>query len=133
MKGQWRSQFLVKLRVSRRAGQQLIHPNPGHTAEGDLQRTTPVDPERVWVGFDPASELGDYFADIFFIVAEQPGLGQRDQVLVAIEFPSDLVVAHDREIEKGNLEPGIERRSLSVDSIQMPVDLGAIVEIFIAQ
>ena len=57
------------------------------------------------------------------IPAQQLGLGQRYQVLVPVQFPYDFMVAHHREIEKRNLEPGIERRTFAVHGIEMPVDL----------
>jgi hypothetical protein len=43
------------------------------------------------------------------------------------------VIAHSRELEEGNLEPGLQWRPFSVDAIKMPVDLGAVVKIVIAQ
>ena len=56
------------------------------------------------------------------VPAQQSGLGQRYQMLVPVQFPYDFMVAHRREIEKRNLEPGIERRTLAVHGIEMPVD-----------
>src|ERR1700704_2803662 len=50
-----------------------------------------------------------------------------------VQFPDHLVVANRRKVEKRNLEPGIEGSALLMDAVQMPVDLGAIVEILVAQ
>src|ERR1700686_2723574 len=63
------------------------------------------------------------FASVFLVPAEQPGLGQRYQVLVPVQFPRDLVVANHCEIKKRNLEPRIERRALAVHRIEMPVNI----------
>ena len=52
---------------------------------------------------------------------------------MAVQFPCNFVVAHQRELEKGNFEPGFQRRTFFVDAIQMPVDLRAVVKIFVAQ
>ena len=54
-------------------------------------------------------------------------------MLVSIQFPDDLVVPNHRKIEEGNLEPWGIWRALSMDAIQMPVDLRSIVEILIAE
>ena len=50
-------------------------------------------------------------------------------MLVAIQFPGHFVIADDVEIQKWNLEPWLERRALVVDAIEMPVDVGTVVEI----
>ena len=42
-----------------------------------------------------------------------------------VQFPRDLVVADHREIQKRNLEPGIERRALAMHRIEMPIDVSA--------
>jgi hypothetical protein len=43
------------------------------------------------------------------------------------------VITHGCELEKRNLKPGTERRALAVDTIQMPVDSSAVVEVFVAE
>ena len=40
-----------------------------------------------------------------------------------VQFPDDLVVADHGEIKKRNLEPRIQRRTLAVHRIEMPVDV----------
>ena len=62
-------------------------------------------------------------------------------MLVPVQFPRNLVIAHHREIKKRNLEPGIERRTLAMNRIKMPVNLFELpssvhereVEIFVSQ
>jgi hypothetical protein len=43
------------------------------------------------------------------------------------------MVADDGEVEKWNLEPRLERRTLAMNAIEVPVDFGAVVEILIAK
>src|SRR6202021_524043 len=59
-------------------------------------------------------------------------------MLVPIQFPRDFVVAYNREIEKRNLEPWIERPAFAMHGIEMPVDIFSSTvedkfEIFVAQ
>jgi len=43
------------------------------------------------------------------------------------------VISDGRELEEGNFEPGFQWRPLSVDAIEVPVNLSAVVEIVVAQ
>ena len=66
-------------------------------------------------------------------MGQLPGLCERDQVLVPVQLPDDLVIAHLIEIKKIDLEPGFKGRTFSVYHIAMPINLQAIVEIFVSQ
>ena len=126
MKRERRRQFRAKLRAFGRFRQQLVQPDPRQTAKGNLQCASPVDPQRIRIRLDPTAPLCHQFASVLLVAAQQAGLGQRHQVLVTVQFPYDLVVAHHREIKKRNLEPWFHRRTLAVHRVEMPVDLSEI-------
>ncbi len=54
-------------------------------------------------------------------------------MLMAVQFPRDLVVANHREVKKRNFEPRIERRPLVVYAVEMPVDFRAVIEGFVSE
>src|ERR1039458_3810918 len=114
-------------------GEQLIHPDPRQTAKCNFKAAAPVDAYRVRIALEPATPLRHQFANILLIVRKQPCFRQSDQMLVAVQLPRDFVVAHRRELEKGNLAPRLEWRALVVHAIQMPIDLAAVIEIFISE
>jgi hypothetical protein len=59
-------------------------------------------------------------------------VGERDEVLVAVQLPDDLVVAGTVEIEEGDFVERPSRGAFVVDRIEMPVDGRAEVEAFVA-
>ena len=104
---------------------QVAYPEPGQGAEGDLQRARPVDADGVGVFALPVGPLGQDF------VAETR-LGKRDQVLVAVQLPDDFVIADLIEVEERDLIPGFAGGALLVDGVEVPVDGGAEIEVFVA-
>ena len=54
-------------------------------------------------------------------------------MLMAIEFPWDLVVADRGEFKKGNPEPRIERRPIAVNDVEMPIDFLSVIKGVIAE
>ena len=64
---------------------------------------------------------------------QQKGPGERGEVLVPVQLPDDLVVAHRIEIEEGDAEPGRVRCSAAVDRVEMPVDFAAEIESLVAE
>ena len=81
----------------------------------------------------PAIPLRNHFADIVFLPGETPGLGERGQVLMPIQFPDDFVIANFGEVEKINFKPGFKWGALAVYWIKMPIDLRAIIEVCVAK
>ena len=79
--------------------------------------------------------LRSQFANVLFITCKQPCLGQGDQVLMTVEFPSNFMVADPREFKKGNLEPWVEWRSFCMDKVEVPVDVMAVavIKVLVAQ
>src|SRR3974390_1374768 len=54
-------------------------------------------------------------------------------MLVAIQFPRDLMVGDRREREVGNLDPRFPRSPFLMNRVEVPVDLRAVVERFVAE
>src|SRR5260370_29757813 len=54
-------------------------------------------------------------------------------MLMPVQFPNDLVVSYFVKVEKIDLEPGSKRSPPPVHDIEMPVDLGSILQISIAE
>src|SRR5581483_2491904 len=54
-------------------------------------------------------------------------------MLMTVQFPNYLVVADKCEIEKINSEPGCQRRTLPIGSIQMPVNDRPVVELLVTK
>ena len=82
---------------------------------------------------NPTAPLRDQFANVLVVFRQQPCLGQRDQMLMAVQFPGDLVVADDSEVKKRNFEPRDKWRAFAVHAIEMPIDLESIIEVLVAE
>jgi hypothetical protein len=54
-------------------------------------------------------------------------------MLVPVQFPGDLGIPHFLEIEIVDFEPRLAGRAFAVNDVGVPVDLRAVIEIFIAQ
>lgn len=54
-------------------------------------------------------------------------------MLVAIQFPHNLMIAGLMNIEKINLVPRLQRAALAVNRIEMPVNLGTKVERLVSE
>src|SRR5215472_4758550 len=121
------------MRAFRAIRQELENPDPGEGTKGDFQAASPVDSQRVGIGALPGVELAEDFFRIPAIVGQQAGLGQRDQVLMPVEFPCELVVADGDEIEERDLVPGHKGSALLVERVEMPVDLRSVVKSRVAQ
>jgi hypothetical protein len=52
-------------------------------------------------------------------------------VLVTVQFPDDFGISNFVEVEILHLKPWLERRASAVYCVKMPIDLRAIVQIFI--
>src|SRR5271155_2269631 len=113
--------------------QQLVQPNPGQAAERDFEAAGPVRSQRIRIGTLPGIPLREDFVRIGFLASEKPGLRQRDQVLMAAQLPSDLVIADLGKIEEVDFEPRDERRVQAVYCVEMPINFGAVIEILVSQ
>src|SRR5437868_4525786 len=133
VKRECREQFSTKLSIGGRVGQQLVYPDPRKTTERNFQRASPIDPKRVRICAYPAMPLRVDLAYVLFVIAEEPCFRERDQVLMPVEFPCNFVISDFRVFEKANVEPGFQRSAFAVNPIKVPVDLRAVVEVFVAQ
>src|SRR5580698_5552 len=118
---------------SRGICQQIINRKPRKTAEGNLERTRPIDAHRIRIVTLPMVPLVEQLGRVLVVPAESVSLRQRCQMLVPIQFPGNLAVADLQKIEVANLEPGPKRRAFVVNTVVMPIDLGSIIEILIPQ
>src|SRR5436190_22225897 len=107
----------------------MAHPQPRKAAESHFQAASPVNAEGVRIRMLPAIPLRNHFADIAFLPGETPGLGERGQMLMPIQFPDDFVIANFGEVEKLNLKPGLKWGALAAYWIHMPIALRAIIEV----
>ena len=74
-------------------------PRPGQAAERRLEGAGPIDAAQERVLIHPAFQLAERFVQELPPAAQQKGLGQQRQMLMAIQLPDHFVVANPREIE----------------------------------
>src|SRR5258707_1456219 len=74
-------------------------PQPGETAEGYFEAAGPVNSDGVGILLLPGIPLGKQLVGKTLVSRQQIGLRQNDEVLMAIQFPRDLGVAYQLEIE----------------------------------
>src|ERR1700730_4420257 len=77
----------------------MVNPNPGQRPECHFQRAGTIDSPAVRVLCKPALELRLNFSEIYVVEREQIGLSQKDEVLVPVQLPNELVVASPRCIQ----------------------------------
>ena len=117
----------------RRISQKKVGPNPGEATECHFQAASPVYANGIRILGMPVLPLVKYFVRELFIPRKPVCLRQRDKVLMPIQLPNNFAVAHLFEAEVMNLEPKLSRCSLTVDPIEMPVNLLAVIEVLIAK
>ena len=81
----------------------------------------------------PVLPLRDQLIGELWIARKPVGLGQRHQMLVAVEFPSNLRVAHFLDVEVLHIEPWLGRTALAMHEVEVPIDLRAVVQILVPQ
>src|SRR5208337_4701752 len=114
-------------------GKEVANPKPRHAAECHLESAGPIDAERIRICLPPRKPLIHQFIGVDAITGHEPGLGERDQMLMTVQFPDDLVVADFMKIQKIDFEPWPQRAARAMNGIGMPIDVGAIVERFISK
>ena len=81
----------------------------------------------------PVPPLTEYFHRKFPIAGEPVSFGQRHQMLVTIQFPSDFGIPDLGKIEIVDFEPRFARCSLAMHPVAVPVDGITVIQIFISQ
>ncbi len=97
-------------------------PDPGKGPEGDFQGAGPIDALLKRVLLPPALNLGEDRVQIFLRPAEEKGLGEQNQMLMAVQLPNVLVVAGFGRIEVGNQAKVLRLRDDVVKVIATPFD-----------
>ena len=82
----WRNNWRIR--------QQIPNPKPGDRAKGHFQAAGPVDSDWIGILALPIEPLAEKFRGELFSACEAIGFRERDQMLVAIEFPGDFRVAY---------------------------------------
>src|SRR5579862_1426736 len=108
-------------------------PDPRQTAERNFETAGPVDARRIRILRLPMPPLAQGLIRKTPVAREPVGFPQRDQMLMAVEFPRNLAVAHFGEIQISNFVKRLPRSLLSVYRVKVPVDRPAIIEVFITE
>src|SRR3954462_12831498 len=122
VKSQSAEPFVAEVGNSRSTLHNVGGPQPGQAAESRFQAAGPVNAYRIGVFCPPVPPLPQHLVGKAAIACQSVGLGQRDQVLMAIQFPRDLAVPDLRKIQIMNLVKRLSRSSFSVNGVEMPVD-----------
>ena|SRR5579863_6214265 len=77
----------------------------------------------------PMDPLAKKFACKFVVAGNPIRLGERHQMLMAIQFPRDLAITDLIKIQVMNLEERFSGRTLPVYAIAMPIDFRSVVNI----
>src|SRR5947199_4796426 len=124
----------LKLRTQlRAAGEQESNPYPGYASKSYFQGARPIDAKRVRIFLLPGIKLSGAFFGVAGISTEDPSLCQSEQMLVPIQFPNNLVIANQAEVEIGNFEPRQQGTPFLVDWIPMPIDGSNVIDLRITQ
>jgi len=115
------------------AFEQVVHPHPGKTSKGHLQAARPVDPQRVRVCRVPVLPLRMELLCVALVSGQPVRFGQYDQMLVPVQFPGHLAVAHFLKVKVSDAVKWLLRRGLPVDEVEVPIDRRAVVQVFISQ
>src|SRR5439155_1122379 len=110
-----------------------IGPNPGETTEGHFQAAGPVYAEWVGVFSVPVLPLVEYFLGKLLITGKPVRLRQNHKMLMAIQLPNDFAVASFFKIQIANFEPELSGRSFNMNPVEMPINLRAIIKVFITK
>ena len=106
----------------RRLFEEVKRPEPRDRAEGDLQAAGPINPLLGRVARDPGEEVGDERLRVPLIARVPVSLPQRDEILVTVQLPDDLAVAHAAGVEGRNATPVPDGRLTPRNGIEMPID-----------
>ena len=103
----------------------MLDPAPREGTEGDFEGAGPIDAALERVFGEPMGDLSFDFGEKLGATGEQERLGEEDEMLVAIEFPDELVVACAGEIEVRDAAEVGEAGFLAVQEVPTPGDAWA--------
>ena len=107
------------------AEREMQRPNPGNASKCELEHASPVDARERRIGAHPIRQFVDAGRGIMRFARQPRCTPKCEPMLVAIEFPDDLVIAA-AWIEVGHLRPEHCWRTAVVYRIEVPVDGGRI-------
>jgi hypothetical protein len=81
----------------------------------------------------PVVPLPEEFHSVTIFSGEAICHGQRDQVLMAAQFPRDLCIPNLIEVQVRDTEPGAERSALAMNGIAVPIDLRTILHVLVPE
>src|SRR2546423_9976437 len=110
-----------------------MHPNAGEAAESYFQAARPINADSIRILCMPAAPLREYFSCEAIFSGKAVRLDQRNQMLVAVQFPSDFAVADLSKIQITNAVKWLFGRSFLMDGVKMPVDFLSGFKIGVAQ
>ena len=119
--------------LGERIGSKSFHPQPGKSTEADFEAARPIDANGVRILRTPVVPLRDDLIHEPPIIRDGVSFGQRNQMLVPVQFPDNFRVADFLIIEITDLEPGLARRLFTADSIEVPVDFASVIKAFITE
>ena len=73
--------------------------DPRLHAKRNLERAAPVDSKFWRIGVQPLAQQARGSVSVLHVLREMPRLAERDEPLMAVHFPRDLVVADLRIVE----------------------------------
>src|SRR5579885_26004 len=100
----------------------ITDPDPGQAAKCHLQTARPVDAHGVGIFLMPVPPLVEEFSQKALLRRKVIGFGEYHEVLVAVQFPNNLVVAYFLKLKVANFVPGLAWRSLPIHRVQMPIN-----------
>ena len=100
-----------------------MRPEPRQRSQRDFEHARPVDAGKRRVRAKPRSELRKKTLAVSALAGQPESPAQHQPVLMAIQFPDDLVIAA-RRIEVRHARPERVRRAAVVDRIERPVRQG---------
>ena len=75
---------------------------------------------------EPGFQLGEDFVEEFVFASEQMGVGQQDQMLMAIEFPDEFVIADGGEAQIVKAAEVLGLGGFVMGVIATPFDFGPV-------
>src|SRR6185436_1781176 len=76
-----------------RVFEKIERPQPRYRSERDLEAAGPIHAELRWVLVHPRIDVGDEGFGVMLVICQPVSLAQGHEILVAVEFPNNFLVA----------------------------------------